>query len=310
MVHGRLSSRSECRGVPMSMTVSDSGTAQLSIRILGRNSISLGRSLERLASGFRINRAQEDPSGMIISEELRGQIEGIASAQRVVIETIKFLQTAESALGEVSRLLVAMKQQAIGAVNGSASAEQRGALNFEFRSAVASIERIFNRARYAGDRIFNLSAANTLADGRTFQIGEQLGNKATFAFFDAARGGSLNINGTNITFGQFQLLLSSGSTLLSSGAASLALGRINTSIIQISLYRGAMGSFVHNTLESQKRGLGLYLQELTKANSFIRDTNMGAETAALARGRILVQASTAMLAQANVLSQSVLRLLG
>ena len=297
----------------MALRVAHNTAALNSLRILETNAINLNRSLERLSSGFRINRAGDDPSGLIISEQLRGQLAGIRAAQRAIGESINFFNTAEAGLDEVNRLMVTMQGLAVVALNGATTQQQRNALNFEFQNAVTSINRIFTRANFAGDTIFNLTAASVLADGRVFQLGETVGDTATFAFKNAPSGGTLVINGTTINFGTattgFQALVAA-SNLLSSGAASVALGRIQDSITNISLYRGAMGAFNLHIFESQQRFLGIYMENLTAAESFIRDTNIAAETTIFTRNQILVQASTAVLAQANVVSQNVLQLLG
>ena len=294
----------------MSLRVAHNTSALNTLRILERNTINLNRSLERLSSGFRINRAGDDPSGLIISEELRGQLAGIKAAQRAVGESINFFNVAESTLDEVNRLLITMRGLATVAINGATAPVQRTALNFEFQNATDSIERIFANANFAGLTIFNMLSGGSFASGRVFQLGEQAGDTATFAFKDATLGGTLTVNGTGITFNQFEALLAASSTLLTAGAASIALGRIETAITNISLYRGAMGAFTNNVFESQQRFLGIYLENLTASESFIRDTNIAAETTIFTRNQILVQASTAVLAQANVISQNVLQLLG
>ena len=140
----------------MSLRVNNNPAALNTLRILNNNTISLNRSLERLSSGFRINRAGDDPSGLIISEELRGQLAGIKAAQRAVGESINFINVAEASLDEVNKLMVTMRGLATVAINGATSADQRSALNFEFKSAVASIQRMFRQANFAecGDHTF------------------------------------------------------------------------------------------------------------------------------------------------------------
>jgi flagellin len=301
----------------MALRVNHNSATMDSLRNLENNTIGLNRSLERLSSGLRINRAGDDPAGLIISEELRGQIAGIQASQRAVGESVNFFNVAEAGLNEVNTMLVNMRGLATEAINGSTTTQQRQALNFEFQNAAASIKRIFNKSNFAGDTIFNLSAAATIANGRVFQLGEDAGNNITFAFKNATSGGTLTINGTTITFGVaagtatgFAGLVNGSSTdLLNATNGAVALSRIEESIVNISLYRGAIGAFNRNIFESQQRFLGIYLQNLTASESYIRDTNMAQETSTFTRNQIMVQASTAMLAQANTVSQNVLQLL-
>jgi flagellin len=216
---------------------------------------------------------------------------------------------AEAGLNEVNHLLVIMRGLATVSINGSTTSQQRMALNFEFKNASESIQRIFNKSNFAGDTIFNLPAGATIASGRTFQVGEQSGDAVTFAFLNATSGGALTINGTAIGFTMFNSLLAASSNLLTAGGAATALARIEDSISNISLYRGAIGAFNRNIFESQQRFLGIYMENLTAAESYIRDTNMAEETSNFTRHQIMVQASTAILAQANTVSQNVLQLL-
>jgi flagellin len=294
----------------MALRVNNNTAALDSLRNLTNNTVSLNRSLERLSSGLRINRAGDDPAGLIISEELRGQLAGIQATQRAVGESVNFFNVAEASLNEVNTMLVNMRGLATEAINGATTSQQRQALNFEFQNAASSINRIFSKSNFAGDNIFNLGAAASMASGRTFQVGEDAGNNVVFAFKDATQGGLLTINGTPITFSNFNTLVkAASSTLLNATAAGTALGRIEDSIINISLYRGAIGAFNRNIFESQQRFLGIYMENLTASESYIRDTNMAEESSTYTRSQIMVQASTAILAQANTVSQSVLQLL-
>ena len=289
----------------MSLTVNSNTSSLNSLRNLQNNTLSLNQSLQRLSSGFRINRGSDDPSGLIISEQLRGQLSGIKAAQRVVGETTNFFNTAEAAMDEVSRMLVDIRGLATAAVNGATTADQRKALNFAFKNAVDSIDRIFAKTNYAGDAIF----AN---NSRTFQLGEKTGDTIKFTFKDVTAGNmTMTVNGTSLNFSKFTILMNAASsTLLTAGVASRAIDRIEDSIKNISLYRGAIGAISKNTLQSQQRYLGIYMENLTASESYIRDTNMAQETSTFTRNQILVQASTAVLAQANTVSQNVLQLLG
>ena len=287
----------------------NSVSALRALQSMESNSINLARSLERLSSGLRINTGGDDPAGLIISEQLRGQINGLKAATRAVGESVNFFRVVEAALNEVSTLLINLRGMAIIGVNGATSQDQRNALNFEFQNATDSIQRISQTSRFGTDRIFGtVSGANV---ARTFQLTENAGStgdSVQFTFADFSRAGSITVNGITIAFSSVFLLIAS-SNLLSSGSASIALGRISQAITSISTYRGALGAFQRNIFESQQRFLAISIQNLTASESFIRDANIPEETISLTRNQILVQASTAMLAQANFVTQNLLSLL-
>ena len=293
------------------MTVRINSIAALNtLKALENNSISLARSLERLSSGLRINRGADDPAGLIISEQLRGQISGLKAASRAVGESVNFFRVAEAGLNEVSKLLITMRGLAVVGVNGATSQDQRNALNFEFQNATESIRRIAKNSRFTDERIFGVSGTNANLS-RTFQLSENAGfsgDSIQFTFADFSEASVVVVDGVTIAFSSVFLLIASSDLLLSSNA-SVALTRLRTAIDSISTYRGALGAFQRNVFESQQRFLSITIENLTASESFIRDANIPEETISFTRNQILVQASTAMLAQANVVSQNLLTLL-
>jgi len=258
-------------------------------RNLGVNSFNLGKSLQKLSSGFRINTASDGPADLIISEGLRGQISGLKAALRNSQEASNLVGIAEGALKEVSDLLVHARALAVHAANrGVVTAEQALADNGEYQNILSTIDRIGDVTRFAGESVFTAAA-------RTFHIGE--GGTAndqealTVGTMDRAR---LNLTGT---------------TLTTSTTASLAITRISTAIGRTASIRGTLGAFQKNTLETNINSLSVTLENVTATESYIRDTNMAEETSNYTKNQILVQAGVAMLAQSNVASQSVLALL-
>ena len=140
----------------MSLRINNNVAAINALRNLGNTTLQLNKALARLSSGLRINTAADDPAGLIISEQLRGQIKALEAASRNVSEGTNFLNIGERALEEVNNLLVSMRALAVHAANGATSDDQRTADNLEYQNALSSIRRIFDTTRYAGSIIFNI----------------------------------------------------------------------------------------------------------------------------------------------------------
>ena len=266
-------------------------------RNLNVNSFNLGKSLQKLSSGFRINVAADGPADLVISEGLRAQIGGLKAAIRNSQEAANYVGIAEGALKEVSDLLVSMRALAVHAANdGVVTAEQIAADQAELDNALDSITRINGVTRFAGASVFKVTASAA----RTFHIGE--GGTA-----DDAE----TITFSNISLGTLGLgTLYGGSTGALSDDANAAIGLISTAIGTIAGLRGELGAFQKNTLQTNINSLSVALENVTATESFIRDANMAEETSAFTKNQILVQAGVSVLAQANVVSQSVLQLLG
>jgi flagellin len=252
-------------------------------RNLNVNSFNLSKSLQKLSSGFRINSAADGPADLIISEGLRAQIGGLKAAIRNTQEASNFLGIAEGALKEVSDLLVQARALAVHAANdGVVSVAQQAADDEEYQNIVTTIARINTVTRFAGDAVFDGVA-------RSFQLGEGATDQETFTVdVINALGGSVD-TGAN---------------------AIAALTIVDTMIDEIATQRGVIGAFQKNTLQSNLNSLSVTLENITATESFVRDTNMAEETSNFTKNQILVQAGVSVLAQANVMSQSVLQLLG
>jgi len=251
-------------------------------RNLNVNSFNLSKSLQKLSSGFRINVASDGPADLIISEGLRAQIGGLKAAIRNSQEAANYLGIAEGALKEVSDLLVQARALAVHAANdGVVSTSQQAADNSEYQNIVSTITRINLVTRFAGDAVFG--------GGGNFQIGEGAGDQASFTV---------------------SAIAAPGGALTTAALASTAMASIGTVISTIATQRGRIGAFIKNTLQSNINSLSVSLENVTATESFVRDTNMAEETGSFTKNQILVQAGVSVLAQANVMSQSVLQLLG
>jgi len=259
-------------------------------RNLSLNSFNLSKSLQKLSSGFRINVAADGPADLIISEGLRSQIGGLKAAIRNSQEAANLVGIAEGAMKEISDLLVSARALAVHAANrGVVTQAQADADQAEFANIRSTINRIDVVTRFAGDPVFTDAARN-------FHIGEgATANDAVALTIAHVSQATLGIAAT---------------TLATAGGASTAIGVLSTAIGTVAGMRGTLGAFQKNTLETNINSLSVALENVTATESFIRDTNMAEETSNFTKNQILVQAGIAVLAQANVASQSVLQLLG
>ncbi len=251
----------------------------------------LGKSLEKLSSGFRINRAGDDAAGLVISQKLRAEVSGLKQATRNSQDGISFVQTAEGALGEVHTMLNRMRDLAVQAANDTNDASARTAIDSEMDALVSEIGRIGSDTTFGGASIFTDNALN-------FQVGsEGSGGNAISVTVGALS--STDVGGADL----------SGLAVTDHTTSRAAIESIDTAIAGISTARGGLGA-TQNRLESTVRNLQVTSENLAASESRIRDTDMAAEMVNFTKSQILQQAGTAMLGQANSIPQSVLRLLG
>lgn len=258
-------------------------------RNLFGNDNSLGKTMEKLSSGFRINRAADDAAGLAISEKMRYQINGLNQAQRNAQDGISLLQTAEGALTEVHAMLQRMNTLANQAATGTYdSADDRVALQAEVTALLEEIDNIAQSTNFNGIKLLDGTETSV-----TFQIGVTENNVLEAKLTDM-QATALSIDGVDIS---------------TQTGASEALAVIEAAIKQVSTQRGDFGA-VQNRLEHTINNLGVTAENLSAAESRIRDADMAHEMTSFTKQQILVQAGTAMLAQANARPQSVLQLLG
>jgi flagellin len=275
------------------LTVNHNVAALNTQRNLEVNSFNLAKSLQKLSSGFRINVAADGPADLVISEGLRAQIGGLNAALRNTQEASNYLGIAEGALQEVNNLLVSMRVLAVHAANtGMVTTAQVTADQAELTNANAAITRIGLATRFAGQAVFTAAA-------RTFHIGEGSTSGAGSADEVTLPTGSLAFpaNPTTIALGATGL------------TANLVIAAIDIAIAGVATRRATLGAFQKNTLMTNVNSLSVALENVTATESYIRDANMAQETSEYTKNQILVQAGVAVLAQANVASQSVLALL-
>jgi flagellin len=243
----------------------------------------LAQSMERLSSGYRINRAADDAAGLAISERLRGQIGGLDQAQRNAQDAVSMVQTAEGSLTEVHSMLQRVRELAVQYKNGSLSGADRTAIQSEVNQLASEIERIGQSADFNGIKLLN--AASTVS----FQVGAQDGQVITVGLISL--GSAVGVN---------YFALSTTSTT--------DIADIDTAIDAVSSQRSTFGA-VQNRLGYTLENAAIYQENLTASESRIRDVDMASEMVNFTKLQILQQAGTSMLAQANSSSQGVLSLL-
>ncbi|PRY77492.1 flagellin [Alkalibacterium olivapovliticus] len=255
-----------------------------------------GNSMAKLSSGLRINKAGDDAAGLSISEKMKNQISGLKQATRNAQDGISLIQTAEGALNETHSILNRMRDLSVQASNGTNSTEDLDAIQLEIGELITEVSRI------SSDTKFNEIAI--LAED-TDAVKLQIGANATdasldIAAFDASAGG-LGIDDLDVT--------TAAADASSPSGAEAAITALDAAIKDVSEARATFGA-QQNRLEHTINNLTTTSENLSEANSRIRDVDMAEEMMEFTKNNILSQASTAMLAQANQMPQGVLQLLG
>ena len=278
-------------GTAMGLRINTNVASLVAQRGLGTVTERLAGNYRRLSTGLRIASAADDAAGLAISERLRAQVRSLQQASRNAADGISLVQTAEGALSETSNILLRLRELAIQAANGSISGQDRQTLDEEFQALVDEIDRIGRGTEFNGIRLLDGSASSI-----AFQVGA-----GTTSGIDSLAAGLAPALATTLGLDVLGVT--------NSLAATSALDAIDTAIDSISGLRGKFGA-MQNRLASTIRFLGIQAENLTAAESRIRDVDVARETADLARNQILQQAAIAMLAQANSQPQLALQLLG
>jgi flagellin len=268
----------------MSLRITTNVEAFNAYRNLNKTSAAVSQSMARLSSGYRINSAADDAAGLGISESMRSQIRGLAQAQRNIQDGVSMVQTAEGNLDEVHSMLQRVRELAVQYKNGSLDTNARTSIQNEVNQLASEISRIGSSAAFNGTSLLN--GTSTVS----FQVGANDGQEIAVSLVDLA-----NQVGTS-----YSSLSTTGTTDIS---------EIDAAITNVSTARAQFGA-VQNRLEHALSVSASYQENLTAAESRIRDVDMADEMVSLTKNQILQQAGTAMLSQANQAPQSVLRLLG
>ena len=266
-------------------------------RNLSITSNKIAKSMEKLSSGFRINRAGDDAAGLGISERMRSQIRGVAQAQRNAQDGISLVQTAEGAMTELHSILHRVRELAVQMNNGTNGAEARMAITTEVAQLEAEINRMIGGANFNGIGLLN----NPATPAVTLQVGPNQAASDSVAFNLVDLTAMASTNPPNNTLAQMF-------TNFSTNTMTDVLADVDSFVNQISIARANMGA-IQNRLEYTVNALGIYQENLMAAESRIRDVDMAQEMTTFTKLQVLQQSGTAMLAQANMSSQGVLALL-
>lgn len=252
----------------------------------------LDKSLERLSSGYRINRAGDDAAGLAISENLRAQVRGLKQASRNAQDGVSLVQVAEGGLNEVSSILIRLRELAVQAASDTIGPVERQFLNVEYDQLVSEIDRIADATEFNGTPL--LAGTGSVLD---FQVGTRNDPNIDRLSFDAskadANSAALGVNLTSVS---------------DKASAQNSLAAIDSAIVSVSAMRADFGA-IQNRLQSTIGNIAVSVENLSAANSRIRDVDVAEETAELTRNNILLQAGTSVLAQANQTSNTALSLL-
>jgi flagellin len=271
----------------MGLRVNTNIASMTAQRHMGQVTSRLGGNYSRLASGLRISTAADDAAGLAISERMRSQIRSLGAAGRNAQDGISLVQTAEGALNEVSNLLGRMRELSVQAANGTLSAADRTTINDEVTAIIAEIDRISDASEFNGINLLDGSSAST-----SIQVGLDANETIDITLQDATAA-TLGVDTVDVT---------------TSAGANTALGLVDAAIDTVNSARGALGAS-QNRLQSAIASISNSRENLSAAESRIRDVDVASETADLTRNTIMQQAAVSILQQANTQPQIALSLL-
>ncbi len=274
--------------------------AQRNLKVANESTM---KSMEKLSSGLRIARAGDDASGLAVSEKMRAQIRGLNQASRNASDGVSFIQTTEGYLQESTDILHRIRELAIQASNGIYSAEDRMQIQVEVSQLVDEVDRIASHAQFNGmnmltGRFAQYTGFNTVTSSMWFHIGANMDQREK-VYIGTMTAGSLGLR----QVGSGAII-----TISTPEQANRNIGVVDAALKRVNKQRADLGAY-QNRLEMAIKGIDIGAENLQASESRIRDLDMAAGMVEYTRNQILTQASTAMLAQANMRGQSVLQLL-
>lgn len=271
-------------------------------RMLGLKTKAVDKSMEKLASGLKINRGGDDASNLAVSEKLRAQIRGLNQASKNIQNGVSFIQTSEGYLNETQDILHRLRELAVQSANGIYTQEDRAQIQVEVNQLVDEVNRVASHAQFNGLNMLTGRFAEDAADQTNlmfFHVGANM-DQREIMYIGTMTALALNLEeaGTGNFMG-----------LSTPDQSNAAIGTLDAAMLRVSKQRADLGGY-QNRFEMAKVGIDVAAENLQAAESTIRDTDMASQMVEYTKDNILVQAGTAMLAQANVKPQSVLQLLG
>ena len=269
-------------------------------RLLAANSERLAKSVERISSGVRINKASDDAAGLAVSEALRSDIRAMRQAMRNANDGISMINVTEGALNEQSSILIRLRELASQSSTGTVGSTERQTIQLEFNSLRNEVDRITESTTFNGQGLIDGALASGIASASqvVLQIGVNSNSNSQINLNE-----EMNLSAITSTALSIQNL-----SLTSIDNALTALASLNTAISSVAQGRGKVGA-VQNRLTRTIANLSVTIENLQAAESSIRDADIAEEIAELTRNQILVQSATAMVGQANMIPQSILQLL-
>jgi len=277
------------------MIINHNMSAMYANRTLADKNFSIKGNIEKLSSGMRINKAGDDASGLAVSEKLRSQIRGLNQAERNIQNGVSFIQTTEGYLQETQDILHRVRELSVQAANGIYSAEDRAQIQVEVSQLVDEVNRIASHAQFNGMNMLMGDFAEG-TEGVSFHVGAN-SNQNEIVFI-----GDMSAQSLGLTGGQSDVSISTPT------AANATIQTLDGALTQVSKQRADLGAY-QNRFEMAQKGIAIASENMQAAESLIRDVNMASEMVDYVKNSILVQAGTAMLAQANTQPQSVLGLI-
>lgn len=285
------------------MIINHNISAMFAQRQLKQTNLSLNNNIEKLSSGLRINKAGDDASGLAVSEKMRSQIRGLNQASRNAENGISFIQTTEGYLQETQDILHRVRELAVQSSNGIYTSEDRMQIQVEVSQLVDEVDRIASHAQFNGMNMLTGRFAtdlgnNTVTASMWLHIGANMDQREQVFI------GTMTAMALDLRTNQNDII-----TISSPTVANRNIGVVDAALKKVSKQRADLGAY-QNRLEHAVRGIDIGAENLQAAESRIRDTDMANEMVNYMKHQILVQSGTAMLAQANMKTQSVLQLLG
>ncbi len=285
------------------MIINHNISAMYANRQLGVNGLAVDKNMEKLSSGMRVNRAGDDASGLAVSEKMRSQIRGLNQASKNAANGVSFIQTSEGYLQESQDILQRLRELSVQAANGVYTSEDRMQIQVEVSQLVDEIDRVASHAQFNGMNILTGRFAredgeNVVTASMWFHIGANMDQRERVFI------GTMTAKGLGVKQVSSDEIL----TLDTPDGANRSIGVLDEALKKVNKQRADLGAY-QNRLEHAVRGIDIGAENLQAAESRIRDTDMANEMVEYTKNRILIQASSAMLAQANQKTASVLQLL-
>lgn len=285
------------------MVINHNLSAMFAQRSVGVTNVRIGKDIEKLSSGLRINRAGDDASGLAVSEKLRSQIRGLNQASANASNGISFIQVTEAYLQETTDIMQRMRELAVQSANGIYSAEDRLYIQVEVSQLIAEVDRIASSAQFNG--------MNMLTGRFAQAVGENTATASMWLHIGANMDQRIRVYIGTMTAGALGVRDLSDNRVMSietAEDANYAIGTLDEALKKINKQRADLGAY-QNRLEIAVTGIDIAAENMQASESRIRDADMAKQVVEYTRNQILTQSGTAMLAQANTSTQQVLSLL-